>query len=696
MYSLTERDWVTHMGCNCRKNTDDISKDTDAIRRQPDGAAGLADDDCAGGRCVEHDEDEDDEEESPRQLGRRIGASTALLAAAWLGTRLMELPLVLQLALFLPSYLVAGLPVLREAAQDLREGAAFGESVLMSVATLGALLMAFVPQGEPLFAEAVFVMLFFQVGELAEGLAEQRSERSVKALMDIRPDVAAVERQGKIVRLSPGDVTVGETIVVRPGERVPLDGVIVEGATSLDTSALTGESAPREARCDDAVTSGCVNLTGVIRVRTTSSFADSTVSRILELVRGADARRSRSEGLVERFSKVYTPIVVALAVLVAVVPPLVSGDPQASAATWLLRALTFLVVSCPCALVLSVPLTFFGGIGGASRVGVLIKGSDHLETLARADTVVFDKTGTLTQGAFSVTAVHPQLIDKDQLLHVAAHVESRSLHPIAAALRDACPIDEDGCIVTDMHELAGRGVVALVNGRRVAVGNARLMEDEGAHWHDCTSDNACTTLHVALDGTYAGHVLVADQLRPDSAATVAELRRAGVRRCEMLTGDVDEVARGVAAELGLDGYHAGLLPADKVARLDDIIQDAARAGAGGNRGSVVFVGDGINDAPVLARADVGVAMGALGSDAAIEAADVVLMDDSPSKVVTALRVARRTLRIVRENIAFAIGAKVVILVLATLGLAPLWLAVFGDVGVLVLCVLNASRALAIR
>ena len=604
------------------------------------------------------EQDREEEEEDPKRALRKVIVSAVLLLAAYLIERSFDLPLPGQLLLFLPAYVVAGGDVVKEAVENLMAGDPFDEDFLMAVATIGALLIAFIPGGEPMFAEAVFVMLFFEVGELFETIAENNSRRSISELMDIRPDFATIERASKLERIDPAKVEVGEVIVVAPGERVPLDGTIVEGSTSLNTVALTGESEPRDASVTDKVISGCVNLSGVIRVRVDKSFGDSTASKILELVENASDRKSRSENFITRFAKVYTPIVVFLALALAIVPPLASGDVGASFATWLLRALTFLVVSCPCALVLSVPLTFFGGIGGASKQGILIKGSGFMETLARSDTMVFDKTGTLTKGVFQVMAVHPNMEDKDRLLHLAAHVERYSTHPIAEALRDAFPCEGDDCSVLETTEVAGKGIIATVNGRRVAVGNTALMDELGAAWHSCEGDDG-TVIHVAIDGRYADHVLISDEAR----------------------------ARRGAGELGLDEYHSELLPADKAEHVEGLMRERAEGR------SLAFVGDGINDAPVLARADVGIAMGAMGSDAAIEAADVVLMDDMPSKVAASVRIARRTLGIARQNIAFAIAVKVAVLLLAGVGLAPMWLAVFGDVGVMVLCVLNATRAL---
>ena len=637
-----------------------------------------------GGETSEQDREE--EEEDPKRALRKVIVSAVLLLAAYLIERSFDLPLPGQLLLFLPAYVVAGGDVVKEAVENLMAGDPFDEDFLMAVATIGALLIAFIPGGEPMFAEAVFVMLFFEVGELFETIAENNSRRSISELMDIRPDFATIERASKLERIDPAKVEVGEVIVVTPGERVPLDGTIVEGSTSLNTVALTGESEPRDASVTDKVISGCVNLSGVIRVRVDKSFGDSTASKILELVENASDRKSRSENFITRFAKVYTPIVVFLAIALAIIPPLASGDVGASFATWLLRALTFLVVSCPCALVLSVPLTFFGGIGGASKQGILIKGSGFMETLARSDTMVFDKTGTLTKGVFQVMAVHPNMEDKDRLLHLAAHVERYSTHPIAEALRDAFPCEGDDCSVLEATEVAGKGIIATVNGRRVAVGNTALMDELGAAWHSCKNDDG-TVIHVAIDGRYAGHVLISDEVKGDAAQAISQLKAEGITRVVMLTGDRDDVARRIAGELGLDEYHSELLPADKVEHVERLMRERAEGR------SLAFVGDGINDAPVLARADVGIAMGAMGSDAAIEAADVVLMDDMPSKVAASVRIARRTLGIARQNIAFAIAVKVAILLLAGVGLAPMWLAVFGDVGVMVLCVLNATRAL---
>lgn len=591
------------------------------------------------------------------------------------------------LLVYLVPYLLIGHDTLGEALEGIAKGDMFNEDFLMSVATIGALCIGFLPGAETQFPEAVFVMLFFQVGELFEGYAEGRSRESISHLMDIRPDVANVERDGTVESVKPEDVRVGETIVVRPGEKIPLDGIIVEGTTSLNTIALTGESCPREVEEKDEVVSGCINLTGVIRVKTTKTFGESTVSKIIRLVESADENKSRSESFITRFAHVYTPIVVFAALALAFIPPFFSADGYATAfSTWLYRALIFLVVSCPCALVISVPLSFFGGIGAASRRGILIKGSGYMDTLANLGTVVFDKTGTLTHGEFAVEAVHPSDFDEHELLHLAAHVEHFTTHPIGAALRNAFPSEAiDGCKIEEVEEIAGRGIRAKVSGRTVCVGNGKMMEDIGLEAHNCHL--AGTIIHVAVDGKYAGHIVINDKIKEDSAEAITSLKRLGVEKTVMLTGDREAVGKDVAERLGLDEYHAELLPADKVARVERLIREKAEGK------SLAFVGDGINDAPVLKRADVGIAMGALGSDAAIEAADVVLMDDKPYKISTAIDIARRTIHIARENVVFAIGVKVAVLLLATVGLGNMWMAVFADVGVTVLAVLNAMRTL---
>lgn len=591
------------------------------------------------------------------------------------------------LLVYLVPYLLIGHDTLGEALEGIAKGDMFNEDFLMSVATIGALCIGFLPGAETQFPEAVFVMLFFQVGELFEGYAEGRSRESISHLMDIRPDMANVERDGKVESVKPEDVKVGETIVVRPGEKIPLDGIIVEGTTSLNTIALTGESCPRDVEERDEVVSGCINLTGVIRVKTTKTFGESTVSKIIRLVESADENKSRSESFITRFAHVYTPIVVFAALALAFIPPFFSAEGYGTAfSTWLYRALIFLVVSCPCALVISVPLSFFGGIGAASRRGILIKGSGYMDTLANLGTVVFDKTGTLTHGEFAVEAVHPSGFDEHELLHLAAHVEHFTTHPIGAALRDAFPSEAtDGCKIEDVEEIAGHGIRAKVSGRTVCVGNGKMMEDIGLEAHNCHL--AGTIIHVAVDGKYAGHIVINDKIKEDSAEAISSLKRLGVEKTVMLTGDREAVGKDVAERLGLDEYHAELLPADKVAHVERLLSEKTEGK------SLAFVGDGINDAPVLKRADVGIAMGGLGSDAAIEAADVVLMDDKPSKISTAIGIARRTIHIARENVVFAIGVKVAVLLLATVGLGNMWMAVFADVGVTVLAVLNAMRTL---
>ena len=608
------------------------------------------------------------------QLWLIIGTAVLLIAAVFIEHN-FQLSTFQLLLVYLIPYLLIGHETLHEAWEGITKGEAFNEHLLMSVATIGALCIGFLPDAETQYLEAVFVMLFFQVGELFEGYAEGKSRDSIAHLMDIRPDVAHLEGSGEDV--SPEQVAVGQVIVIRPGEKVPLDGVVIEGTSALNTVVLTGESLPRDVTVGDEVISGCVNLSGVLRVRTTKAFGESTVSKIISLVENAGERKSQSETFITRFARIYTPVVVFMAIALALVPG------------WLYRALMFLVVSCPCALVISVPLTFFGGIGGASRRGILIKGANFMDVLAKVDTVVFDKTGTLTHGQFAVSAVHPDTCDEHELLHLAAHVEHFTTHPIGAALRDAFPDEAtDGCKITDVEEIAGHGIRAKVGEKVICVGNTKMMDAIGAKWHDC--HHVGTIIHVAIDGEYAGHIVINDQIKPDSADAIAQLHELGVKRTVMLTGDRKEVAAHVASELHLTEYHAELLPADKVAHVETLLQ---QANASGQSSHLAFVGDGINDAPVLARADVGIAMGGLGSDAAIEAADVVLMDDKPSKIALAVRIARRTLAIARQNVVFAIGVKAAVLVLAAFGIATMWLAVFADVGVTVLAVLNAMRAL---
>ncbi len=641
-----------------------------------------------------HEHHHEHEHEHHHELGLReqlvkIVVTVVLLIAAVLIEKHTALTTWQLLLVYLVPYLLIGFDTLKEAAEGLAHGEAFNEHFLMSVATIGALCIGFLPGAETQFPEAVFVMLFFQIGELFEGYAEGKSRDSIAHLMDIRPDTANVIRDGNTLTVNPETVEVGETIVIRPGERIPLDGVITDGTSALNTVALTGESMPREVGVGDEVISGCVNISGVVKVRTTKSFGESTVSKIIRLVEDAGEHKSKSETFITRFARIYTPVVVFAAVALALLPPLFSGHFATAFPVWLYRALLFLVVSCPCALVISVPLTFFGGIGGASRNGILIKGANFMDVLSKVDTVVFDKTGTLTHGQFQVDAVHPEKLDERQLLHLAAHVEHFSTHPVGAALRDAFPDEAtDGCQVSEVEEIAGHGVSATVDGKRVCVGNAKMMDAVGATWHDCHLVG--TVIHVAVDGVYAGHIVITDKVKADSAETVSQLRELGVRRTVMLTGDREEVAKDVADRLLLSEFHAGLLPTEKVDYVERLLQEKP------DGTFLAFVGDGINDAPVLARADVGIAMGGLGSDAAIEAADVVLMDDKPSKVASSIRIARRTLRIARQNVAFAIGVKVAVLLLAAAGLATMWMAVFADVGVTVLAVLNAMRAMRCR
>lgn len=615
----------------------------------------------------------------------RIIVAAVLLVVAVLIVHNVQLPVWQQLLIFLVPYLVAGYDVLGEALEGIMEREPFNENLLMSIATLGALFIGFLPGATTEFPEAVFVMLFFQVGELFEHYAEDRSRKSIAELMDIRPDVAHVEREGEVQTVEPTSVSVGEIIEVRPGERVPMDGCILEGETTLDTVALTGESVPRMAHPGDSIISGSVNLTGVLKVRVEKTFGESTASKIIDLVENAGEHKSKSETFIARFAKVYTPIVVYVAIALALLPPLFAENFATAFPVWLNRALTFLVVSCPCALVISIPLTFFGGIGGASRRGILIKGSNYMDALSKVDTVVFDKTGTLTRGVFKVTAIHPEQCDEEQLLHLAAHVERFSTHPIAVSLREAYSHEQDGCTVEQVEEVSGQGVRAVVNGKTVCVGNTKMMEQLQVCFHPC--ELVGTIVHVAVDGEYFGHIVISDEMKSDAREAVAALKAAGVRRTVMLTGDRREVGEDVAKQLGLDEVHTELLPAEKVERVEALL----KAKADGQ--SLIFVGDGMNDAPVLARADVGMAMGGLGSDAAIEAADVVIMDDKPSKVALAIALARRTVGIAMQNAWFAIGVKVLVLFLAAFGIATMWMAVFADVGVMVLAVLNAMRAL---
>ena len=589
--------------------------------------------------------------------------------------------------LFLVPFVIAGHDVLAKAFHNIGRGEVFDENFLMAVATLGAFAMVFFPDTDPHMAEGAAVMLFYQVGELFQAYAVGKSRKSIAAMMDIAPDYANIEgKDGKLEQVDPDEVAVGSIIVVKPGERVPIDGVITEGSTQLDTAALTGESVPRHVEAGADVISGCINMTGLIKVRTTKPFGESTVSRILELVENASEKKARTENFITRFAKVYTPAVTGAAVLLAVVPPLLG---MGAWSDWILRGLTFLVVSCPCALVISVPLSFFGGIGGASRLGVLVKGSNYLEALSEVDTVVFDKTGTLTNGTFNVVAIHPEEgIDPDYVLSNAAYAEAFSDHPIALSVKSAYSGEIDRQRIADVQEESGHGVVARIDEHVVLVGNDKLMEGHHEHWHDCELTG--TILHVSVDDRYVGHIVIADVVKDDAEQTIRDLHACGVKKTVMLTGDREEVAAAVAQKLGIDEYHAQLLPADKVERVEQLLA------AEGPREKLAFVGDGINDAPVLTRADVGIAMGAMGSDAAIEAADVVLMDDKPSNISKAIHLARKTMRIVWQNIIFALGVKLLILVLAALGIASMWLAVFGDVGVAIIAILNAMRAMRVK
>ena len=632
----------------------------------------------------EHEHHHHHEEGGIKKQLIQIIAAAVLLAGAVAIEKTCDLKVWQLLLVYLVPYLVAGFDTLKEAVEGIFHGEIFDEHFLMTIATAGALCIGFLPGMETQFPEAVFVMLFFQVGELFEGYAEGKSRRSIAHLMDIRPDAANVMRDGKILTVSPEEVKVGETIVVTSGGKIPLDGIITDGTSALNTAALTGESLPREVTAGDEVISGCINLSGVLQIKTTKTFGESTVSKIIELVENSAERKSRSEAFITRFARVYTPIVVFAALALALLPPIFSGAFGQTFPTWLGRALIFLVVSCPCALVISVPLTFFGGIGGASRKGILVKGGNYIDALAKVKTVVFDKTGTLTEGKFTVEAVHPELYDKEQILHLAAHVEHFSTHPIGAALRDAFPEEAtDDCETGEYQEFAGEGISAKVGETKVFVGNTKLMDRAGVQWHDCHCKG--TIIHVAIDGLYAGHIVINDKIKEDTPATIGSLKNLGVERVVMLTGDKADVAGDIASKIGITEYYAELLPAGKVAHVEELLAK--------KDGLLAFVGDGINDAPVLSRADVGIAMGALGSDAAIEAADIVLMDDKPSKIASAIRIARRTISIAKQNVWFAIGVKLAVLALAAIGLATMWMAVFADVGVTVLAVLNAMRAL---
>ena len=607
----------------------------------------------------------------------RILCSFVLLVAAAIVEKLLPdaLPQWGWLLVFLAPYLLIGYDVLKEAVESIFHGQMLDEHFLMMVATVGALCV-----GE--LEEAVAVMLFYQVGELFQSYAVGKSRKSISALMDIRPDYANIERDGKLEQVDPEEIQVGDIIVVKAGEKVPLDGVVMEGKTTLNTAALTGESLPRDAAEGDEIISGCVNISGLIRVRVTKPFSESTVSRILELVENASNKKTRTERFITRFARIYTPAVVGAAVLLAIVPPLVL---HGNWSDWIYRALTFLVVSCPCALVISVPLSFFGGIGGASSKGILVKGSNYIEALAHCETVVFDKTGTLTEGSFQVTAVHPDAVDEKELLRLAAAAESYSDHPISLSLKAACHDSIDSKLVTNVHEIAGKGVQAEFEGHTLSVGNGKLMESLGIEEHKC--HKVGTIVHVAMDGKYLGHIVISDVIKPDAAKAIADLKACGVQRTVMLTGDRREVAQNVAQQLKLDDVKAELMPQGKVEAVEELLK------AKNPKSTLAFVGDGINDAPVLSRADIGIAMGALGSDAAIEAADVVLMDDQPSKIAEAIRTSRKTMGIAMQNIVFALAVKAVVLAVTAFGAGNMWWAVFADVGVSVIAILNAMRAL---
>ena len=606
-----------------------------------------------------------------KKMLTRILVSAVLFALSFL----LPLSGVLRLFYFATVYAVVGWDVLWRAARNIAHGQVFDENFLMALATIGAFVL-----GE--FPEAVEVMLFYQIGELFQGYAVGKSRQSITALMDIRPDYANIERDGALEQVDPDEVAVGDIIVIKAGEKIPLDGVIIEGSSSLDTAALTGESLPREVAAGDDVISGCINQSGLLRVRVSKEFGESTVSKILDLVENSSSKKARAENFITKFARYYTPVVVIGAVLLALLPPLLLGG---SWNTWIERALIFLVISCPCALVISIPLSFFGGIGGASKAGILVKGSNYLEALSETEIVVFDKTGTLTKGVFQVTAVHPDTLPESRLLELAALAESFSDHPISRSLRQAYGKPIDSSRVSDVEELSGHGVQARVDGLLICAGNGKLMDRTGVQWHDCHLTG--TVVHIAVDGCYGGHIVISDTVKPDAAGAIAALKQMGIRQTVMLTGDARAVAEQTAGQLGLDSFHAGLLPADKVARVEELLEQKSA------KGKLAFVGDGINDAPVLSRADIGIAMGGLGSDAAIEAADIVLMDDQPSKIASAMRISKKTLRIVKQNIVFSLGVKGLILLLGAVGLASMQAAIFADVGVMILAVLNASRAL---
>lgn len=675
-----------------RRNAAVATKFCEILNKTERGASGLPRSDApvyaTKGICMN---------KKQKRTRNRIVAALAIFAAVFAVTEFVPIAqyvggetnaLYLEFVLFLIPYLIAGYDVLLKAARNIGNGQVFDENFLMTIATLGAFALVLFPDSQPHMAEGAAVMLFYQVGELFQGYAVGKSRQSIADMMDIAPDFANVMRDGKLVQVDPYEIGVGDEIVVKPGERVPLDGTIVEGSTQLDTAALTGESVPRHVEEGAEVISGCVNMTGKITVKVSKPFEQSTVSRILELVESASEKKAQTENFITRFARYYTPIVTIGALVLAVLPPLLFGQ---SWSDWIERGLTFLVVSCPCALVISVPLSFFGGIGGASRLGILVKGGNYLEALSHTETVVFDKTGTLTNGSFNVVAVHPDAaaeVDPDLILSIAAHAEAYSDHPIAVSVKEAFTGEIDQSRIADVREEGGHGVRAVVDERVVLVGNDKLMREEGIAYHDCELTG--TILHVSIDGQYAGHIIIADVVKEDAAECIKRLHAAGVRKTVMLTGDRAEVAKAVAEKLGLDEYHGKLLPEDKVNQVERLLGETSE------KGKLAFVGDGINDAPVLTRADIGIAMGAMGSDAAIEAADIVLMDDKPSKIASAIRIARKTMRIVWQNIVFALGVKFAVLVLAAVGLATMWLAVFADVGVAILAILNAMRCMRVK
>ncbi len=619
----------------------------------------------------------------------RIIVATALLVIATIIEKSFSLAVWQLLLIYLIPYIVIGYDIIMEAAEEASKGNLFNEDFLMCVATIGALCIGFLPNTDTEFAEAVFVMLFFQIGEAFEDYASDHSRKSITSLMDIRPETANLWENGVVRTVKPEEVPVGAIIVIKPGEKVPLDGVIIEGSSALNTIALTGESMPRDVSKADDVISGCINISGVLRVKVSKKYSDSTVAKIIDLVENSSQNKSQSETFIRKFARIYTPIVVFCAIGLAFLPPLFMESYAMGFPIWLQRALIFLVVSCPCALVISVPLTFFGGIGGASKQGILIKGGAYIDTLSKVKTMIFDKTGTLTKGQFEVTAVHPDKISETELLHIAAHAERFSNHPIAISLRNAYPNEQDSCSVEIVKEVAGQGIIAKINDKTVAVGNAKLMDTIGVQWRDC--HKVGTIIHVAIDNQYVGHIVISDKVKDDAGQAIEGLRHCGIDRLVMLTGDKQEVAKDVSEQLGLDEFHAALLPQDKVEKVSQIVNE--NKSKENNKEKVAFVGDGINDAPVLALSDIGIAMGGLGSDAAIEASDIVLMDDKPSKIVTAIKIARKTIRIAIENVVFAIFIKVLVLLLASIGVASMWMAVFADVGVMVLCVLNATRML---